>query len=134
MCRGLVAGCLWLSCSIAFASESNTISPGMDLVSAKAIAQKYDYEYGEKHVLAMAAVDDEHALEFVRIDLATTLVISYLTATSEISSPQIEVIPDYAPKLHRRHVSLNVLAISISEDGIYTIKLKRTATSVAEPK
>lgn len=135
MCRALLVGYVWLACSIVLGSESNTIAPGMDLISVKQIAQKVGREYGAyKHGLAMTAAEDNQSLEFVRIDSATTLVISYLKSTAEVISLQIVIIPERAPKLYRRQVSLNVLSISFDEDGTYTLKLRRAITPDGESK
>jgi hypothetical protein len=134
MCRVLLAGFLLLACSTALANESNTILPGMDLATAKAILEKYDYKYGARYGLAMARRDRDHALEFARIDTDTTLVLDFFESTQAVASLGVEIIPDLAPKLNRRQVSLDILAISFDSDGTYTLKLKRKAGSQAKPE
>jgi hypothetical protein len=126
----------WLTCSIGLASESNTItiSLGMNLVNANAAFEKYGYEYGDQHGLAIVASNLGQAIEFVRIDSDTTLVINYLKSTSNIASLRIVVIPEHAPKLNRAEVSLEVLAISLNDDDTYTLKLKRNTGTTTESK
>lgn len=135
MPRSIAVVFLWSVCSTALAAQPDTITPGDSVANAKAILQKYDYEIdASKFGLALAARDRNHALEFCRVDPTTTLVIEYLPSNQEIATLGIVVIPERGPKLDRAQVSINVLAITFDEGGIYTLRLRRATNPPADPK
>jgi hypothetical protein len=82
----------------------------------------------------MIAYDHNHALEFCQIDPKTTLVIEFLPSTQEVSALSIVFIPKPGPKLKRAQVSVDVLSITLQEDGVYSLKLRRETNSSAATK
>jgi len=123
----LITVFLMSPCAQVVASPPDSVEPGIGLDAAKSILAKHGFEVnGSKYGLAMVATDRQNKLEFCLIDSAITLVIVYRESTRMIVSLSVVVIPVRAPKADRAQIERNVLAIVLEEDGIYSLKMKRS--------
>jgi hypothetical protein len=118
----LLVGCL---CAQVFAGSPEKIAPGISLTAATANLQKCGFEVGPKFALARIPRNPNHNLEFCGLDDDVTLIIQYDESNGTITSLEIVIIPERAPKLHRREFSRKLFDLAVEDGGVYTLRIKR---------